>query len=117
MTKKGSCPKYIEFKDWEKLDLRIGTIKAVEDHPDADKLYVLIVKFDDVPDRQIIAGIKEQYKKEELIGKQVVVIVNLQPITLRGIESNGMILAAVNKKDKIVLISPEKKIDNNSKVQ
>ncbi|MEW6063211.1 MAG: hypothetical protein AB1571_02480 [Nanoarchaeota archaeon] len=117
MTQKGKCPDYVEFKDWEKLDLRIGTIKAVEDHPDADKLYVLIVKFDDEPDRQLVAGLKEHYKKEELMGKQVVVFVNLKPITLRGTESNGMILAAINKKDKVVLITPEKKIDNNSKVQ
>jgi len=117
MAQKGKCPEYIEYEDWEKLDLRIGTIKGVEDHPDADKLYVLDVKFDDEPNRQLVAGLKEHYKKEDLIGKQVVVFVNLKPITLRGIESQGMILAAVNKKDKVVLLTVDKKIDNNSKVQ
>ena len=117
MTQKEKLPEYVEFEDWEKLDLRIGTIKAVEDHPDADKLYVLIVKFDEEPERQVVAGLREHYKKEDLIGKQVVVFTNLKPITLRGIESNGMVLAAVNRKDKVILIKPEKKIDNNSKIK
>ena len=117
MKEKEKLPKYVEFEDWEKLDLRIGTIKAVEDHPDADKLYVIIIKFDEEPERQLVAGLKGHYKKQDLIGKQVVVFTNLKPITIGGVESNGMILAAVNRKDKVVLISPEKKIDNNSKIK
>jgi len=106
----------ITYDDFKKLDMRIGTIKAVKVHPEADKLYILLIAFDEEPDRQVVAGLREHYKEDELIGKQVVVLINLEPIKLRGIESNGMILAAVNRKDKAIIISPAKKIENNSKV-
>ncbi len=106
----------VEYKDFEKLDIRIGTVKEVNPHPNADKLYVLKIQFDKEPDRQIIAGIKNYYKPEEILGKQVAVIVNLKPATLRGVESNGMLLAADNDEGKVVVLTPEKKIDNFSKI-
>lgn len=102
---------YVKYEDFEKLDIRVHTIKEVKDHPNADKLYILELE----PKRQIIAGIKEFYKKEELIGKQISVIVNLEPKTIKGVESQGMMLAAGNKKS-CSFLTPEKEIDNNSKV-
>jgi len=107
----------IKYKDFTKLDLRIGTIKKVEDIEGADKLYKLEVEVGK-DSRTIAAGIKEHYKKEELEGKQVVVITNLEPRKMRGVESQGMLLAASNEDhSKVILLSPEKAIDSGSKVQ
>ncbi len=106
----------IEYKDFEKLDIRIGTVKEVNPHPNADKLYVLKIQFDKEPDRQIIAGIKNYYKPEEILGKQVAVIVNLKPATLRGVESNGMLMPAHNDEGHVVVLTSEKTVDNFSKI-
>lgn len=107
----------IPFSDWEKLDLRIGTILQVEDHPNASKLYVLKVDLGSEV-RTIVAGLKTRYKKEELKGKQAVFITNLEPVELRGIKSEGMTLAAASNDDSIVvLLTPDKEIPNGSKVR
>ncbi len=105
----------IEFSDWEKLDFRIGEIKSVEDHPKADKLYVLNV---DIGGKEItlVAGIREYYKKEDLIGKKIVVFTNLKPAVLRGIKSEGMLLAAEND-GKVILLTVDKDIDNGAKIR
>lgn len=105
----------VSIDEWKKFDLRIGTITAVEDHPNAANLYVLAVDLGDY-DVHLVAGVKKSYKKEELIGKQVVVIINLKPANIRGVESQGMLLAAIDK-DKISLITPDKKVCNASPVQ
>lgn len=106
----------IKFDDFAKLELRVGTIKKVEDIDGADKLYKLTVEVGK-DKRTICAGIKEHYSKEDLKGKQIVVIVNLEPRKMRGVESQGMLLAAVSEDHKTVaLISPEKKVDSGSKV-
>ena len=81
---------YDEFK---KLELKVGKIKEVNDHPNADRLYVVTVDMGDKT-KQVVAGIKNFYPKEELVGRQVVIVDNLDPATLRGVESQGMILAA-----------------------
>src|SRR3989344_2980137 len=99
----------IPFNDWKKMDLRVGKILEVKDHPNADKLLVFKVDLGDEV-RTIVAGIKNYYKKEELKGRKVVVFVNLEQRELRGIKSEGMILAAV-KDDKVILLQPEKDID------
>jgi len=106
----------VDFPSWEKLDLRVGKIVKVEDIENADKLYKLEVDLGNLGKRTLVAGIKKYYKKEELRGKSCVVFVNLKPKIMRGIESKGMILAAVNDKGKIVLISPEKDIEIGSKI-
>lgn len=107
---------YISFKDFKKMDIRVGTIKSVKDHPDADKLYLILVDFGkEETDRQIVAGIKEWYKKEELVGKKIIVFLNLEPKVLRGIESNGMLLAAEHG-DKGVLLTVDKDIPNGAKI-
>ncbi len=84
----------ITFDDFARVDLRVATIKHAEPHPNADRLIVL--KLDDgTPEgRQICAGVREFYEPESLIGRQIVVVANLEPRKIRGVESNGMLLAA-----------------------
>lgn len=81
----------VTIDDFDKLDIRVAEVLDVEDHPKADKLFVLKLKVGDM-ERQVVSGIKDHYKKEDLIGKKVLMIVNLKPIKLRGVESKGMIL-------------------------
>lgn len=88
----------IEFDDFDKIDLRVGTIISAEKHPKADKLLVFQVKMG-TETRQIISGIANYYKPEDTVGKKVVVVANLAPRKLRGLESKGMILFADNVKD------------------
>ncbi|PIN79073.1 methionine--tRNA ligase [Candidatus Woesearchaeota archaeon CG06_land_8_20_14_3_00_33_13] len=83
---------------FSKLDLKVAKIISVEDHPDADKLIVMKIDLGN-EERQIVAGIKKYYSKEELIGRNLIVVKNLKPVNLRGKESNGMLLAAMEKKD------------------
>jgi len=101
--------------DFRKLELRIAEIKEVNVHPDADKLLILTV---DLGDRlkQVVAGIKNFYSKEELIGKQVVLVDNLDPVILRGVESQGMILAGSDE-NILAVISPDKKLKLGSVVK
>ena len=96
----------INIEDFRKLELRIGQIKEVNDHPNADKLYVVVVDLGDKT-KQLVAGIKGSYTKEELVGKQVVVVDNLEPAMLRGVESQGMLLAASDEEG-ITIITPGK---------
>ena len=105
----------ITIDDVMKLDLRIADIIAAEAHPNADKLVVLQIAIGEEK-RQIVAGIRKFYTPEELVGKKIVVITNLQPVTLRGVESQGMLLAA-NTDEKIVLLVPDKDILSGSKVK
>lgn len=81
------------YEEFKKLELKVGRIKEVNDHPNADRLYVIVVDMGD-KQKQVVAGIRNFYQKEELIGKLVVVVDNLDPATLRGVESQGMLLAA-----------------------
>lgn len=107
----------IPFGEWSKLDIRIGEIKEVNDHPNADKLLVLKVDIGNET-RTVVAGIKKYYSKEELIGKKIVIFTNLEQKELRGIKSEGMILAAVtNNEDEVVLLTPEKDIENGAKIR
>lgn len=91
------------FQEFSKLNLRIATIKEVSDHPDASKLYVL--KLDAGKEVQLVAGIKGYYTKEQLVGKNIVYISNLQPAKLRGVESQGMLLAA-EADGKVFVLTP-----------
>jgi len=84
------------------LDLRVARILSVKDHPDADKLYVLRIDLGDEK-RQLVAGLREHIKKEDLEGKNVVVVANLEHVRIRGVESQGMVLAADNGEDVVVL--------------
>ena len=88
----------IKFEDFDKVDLRVGTILSAEKHPKADKLLVFQVKMG-TETRQIVSGIAAHYKPEDCVGKKVVVVANLAPRKLRGLESKGMILFADNVVD------------------
>jgi methionyl-tRNA synthetase len=108
----------IPFKDWEKFDLRVGKIISVENHPNADKLYVIEVDLGkELGKRKLVAGLKQDYKPEDLKNELCIVFTNLEPAVIRGIKSEGMILAAVSKDEKVKIIQPEEKIDLGSKIQ
>ena len=85
----------ITFDEFKKIEIKTAKILDVKDHPEADRLYIVDVDLGDEK-RQIVAGIKKYYTPEELIGKDVAVIVNLEPALIRGVESNGMLLAGSN---------------------
>ena len=84
----------IHFEDWEKLDLRVGKIIKVKDHPNANKLFILTVDFGEDGKRTIVAGLKDFCTKDNLKGKSAIFILNLEPKMIKGVESQGMILAA-----------------------
>ena len=84
----------IEFADFQKLDLRVGHILSARQHPNADKLLCFEVDLGEEKPRQIVSGIAAHFKPEELVGRNVVVVANLPPRKLRGVESQGMILTA-----------------------
>lgn len=86
----------ISFKDWQKLDLRTAEILEVEDIENTDKLYKLKVDLG-TETRILVAGLKEYYTKEELEGKKCIIFANLEPRIIKGIESQGMILAVSNE--------------------
>jgi len=106
----------IPFSEFQKIDLRVGKITKIQTHPQADKLYILLIDLGEGEhDVQTVAGLKEHYKEDELVGKQVVVVRNLEPAVIRGVESQGMLLTA-EFKDKVVLISPEEEIETGAKI-
>ena len=106
----------IEFDDFTKLDIRVGTILECQKVPKADKL--LQFKIDDgLETRTIVSGIAKHYKPEELVGKQVCFIANLAPRKLKGIISEGMILSAENNDGSLAVIMPERKVKPGSEVK
>lgn len=112
-SKEGIKPA-IEFEDFEKIDMKVGKILECEKHPDADKLLVFKVKIGDET-RQIVSGIKKWYEPEQLIGKKVVVLMNLKPRKIRGIESQGMLLSA-EKDGELSLLSVLNDVEDGSGV-
>jgi methionine--tRNA ligase beta chain len=108
-------PSTITIEEFAKIDFRIATIKAAEPHPKADRLFVLKIDMG-AEERQLVAGIRGHYTPEELIGKQIVVVANLQPAVLRGIESQGMLLAGSDS-ERVVIMTPEKPLAPGSKVK
>lgn len=105
----------ITIEEFAKIELRVATIKAAEPHPNADRLLVLKIDLG-TEERQLVAGIRAHYTPEELIGKQIVVVANLQPATLRGVESQGMLLAASDG-EHVIVLSPEKLVAPGAKVR
>ena len=107
----------INFEDFEKVDLRVGEIVDAEEIEGADKLLKLRVDLGEDSKRTICAGIKEYYSADELLGKKIIVVANLASRKMRGIESQGMLLAAsTDEHEKVVLISPESEIENGAKI-
>jgi methionine--tRNA ligase beta chain len=109
-------PAVIQFDDFLKLDLRVGTILQAEAHPNADKLIVLQVDLG-TEKRQLVAGIRGHYEPAALVGKQIVVAANLAPRMMRGLESKGMLLAAVSADhSEVVLVTTERPTAPGDKV-
>ena len=106
---------FIDFEDFTKVNLVVGKILEAQNHPDADKLLVFKVDIGEAEPRTIISGIKKWYKAEDLIGKNVIVVKNLAPRKMRGIESQGMLLAADFDND-LTLLSTLTDIKPGSKV-
>jgi methionyl-tRNA synthetase len=105
----------ISFDDFTKLDLRVGTILEAEKMPKTKKL--LVLKVDTGIDvRTIVSGIGETFSAEEIIGKQVTVLVNLAPRKLRGVESEGMILMTEDEQGKLVFVRPDSTVNNGLKI-
>ena len=105
----------ITIDDFAKVKFKVAKVVACEDHPKADKLLVLTLKVGD-EERQVVSGIKQWYASEDLIGKKVIVVANLKPVKLRGIESRGMILAAQDADGKLTLLSTLEDIEDGATV-
>ena len=113
--KKEEIKEEITIDDFSKVELKVGTIIECEKHPKADRL--LVEKIDMGEEiRQVVSGIADTYKPEELIGKQVIVVTNLKPVKLRGVDSNGMILCASSEKG-LSIISPITEMSNGSVIR
>ena len=95
----------ITIEDFAKVELRTAHVVAAEPHPNADRLLVLHVDVG-AEERQVVAGIRAHYDPAALIGRQVVVVANLEPAKLRGVESQGMVLAAADG-ERVVLLRPD----------
>ena len=106
----------INLNDFKKLDLRLAQIIEAERVPDTNKLLKLKLDLGDET-REIVSGIGMQYHPEDLIGKQIVIVANLEPKVFRGIESQGMLLAVVNKDGDISLLIPDKKMTPGDRIQ
>ena len=106
----------ITIDDFAKIDLKVGTILSAEKVEKADKLLNLQIDLG-FEKRTILSGIAQHFSPEEIIGKQVVVVANLAPRKMRGIESNGMILMAEDKEGKLFFVQPETVIGNGSEVR
>ncbi|MBI4597956.1 MAG: methionine--tRNA ligase subunit beta [Candidatus Omnitrophica bacterium] len=106
----------LSIDDFKKLQLRVGIVTSAQDHPNADRLLILSVDIGEPTPRQLIAGIRGSYQAADLIGKHVVVVANLKPAMLRGVESQGMVLAASDSAS-IILVAPERPIAAGSQVK
>ncbi|MBI5457576.1 hypothetical protein HY971_02525 [Candidatus Kaiserbacteria bacterium] len=107
----------ISYEDFAKLDIRIGTVIAAELVPETDKLIKCTVDFgEELGQRTIVSGIAQWKKPEELVGRQFPYIVNLAPRVLRGVESQGMLLAASDESG-VALISAERTVSNGTRLR
>lgn len=106
----------ISYDDFAKLDIRIGTVVAAELVPETDKLIKCTVNFGELGERTIVSGIAEWKKPEELVGCQFPYIVNLAPRMLRGVESQGMLLAASDDAG-VALLNPERLVPPGTKLK
>ena len=106
----------IKFSDWQKLDLRVGQVKSVEKIEGADKLYKLKINLGDKT-QTVVSGLVPYYTEEQLRDKKIILFTNLEPRTIRGIESKGMVLAAVTEDQKDVrLLQPDDDVELGARV-
>jgi len=104
----------VSFKEFQSLDLRVGKILSVDSVPNADKLYKLSVNMGDKK-ITLVAGLRPYYKPEEMKGKKIIVVTNLDPVILKGVKSEGMLLAA-QEGEKVSLLTVDKDVKPGSKV-
>lgn len=104
----------LKFDDFSKLEIKIGTVESAERISGTDKLLKVIVNIGNEK-RQVVAGIGSHYGAEELVGKQVPIVLNIEPATINGVESNGIFMAI--DMGEPVLLLPEKKVPEGSKVR
>jgi methionyl-tRNA synthetase len=111
-------PVFVSYDEFKKMDIRVGTIREVTPVEGADKLLKCMIDFGDPELRQIVSGIREFFPEyEQLVGKQVLYIVNLEPRTIRGVESNGMLMAVDGIDGKPVFLSPVVPVAPGAKVR
>lgn len=110
----------INYDDFSKVELKVGTVIEAEDVEGSEKLIKLKVDLGEDPPaggpRQILAGVKQWYQPKDFVGKQVVVVVNLEPREMMGLESQGMMLAA-DSQDGPVFLKPSKKVPAGTKIR
>lgn len=110
------APAVIQFEDFARLDLRIATVREAREHPNADKLLILTLDVGGAP-RQIVAGLRGYYEPAALVGRQIVIVANLAPRMMRGVESQGMLLAAsTDDRSAVIFLTPERPIAAGSRV-
>ena len=106
----------ISLEEFQKADLRIGTIVSADDLEESNKLIKLQVDIG-AERRQVVAGIKKRYKIEDLVGKQVLIIANLEPKNLAGYEAHGMLLCATNEESFPIFLTPESVVPDGAGVK
>lgn len=111
----------ISIEDFAKLELKVGTVLEAEAIEESENLLKLKIDIGEDPPaggpRQILAGIKKWYKPESLVGKQVIIVANLEPRMMMGYESQGMLLAAEGDRGKPILLKPSSKVQNGTKIR
>lgn len=110
-----AAPATITIDDFKKVELKVGKVLECGEHPNANKLLVLKVDLGNGDVRPIVSGIKPWYQPADLLGKSVIIVANLSPATLRGVESRGMLLAA-SSGDQVIVLTPSKDAVPGSKV-
>jgi len=106
----------ISIEEFARVDLRVGTIRDAKPHPNADRLLILTVDLGEATPRQLVAGIRAAYDVRSLPGQQVVVVANLKPASLRGVESQGMLLAASDP-DGLAVVAPGRRFTPGTKIK
>jgi methionyl-tRNA synthetase len=110
----------IAYDQFAKLDLRVATVVAAREHPNAEKLLLLQIRLGDQEnphgEKQIVAGIRGHYQPQDLVGRQIIVLNNLEPAMLRGEESQGMLLAASDASG-VILLRPDRACQSGAVVK
>ncbi|HET6398253.1 MAG TPA: methionine--tRNA ligase [Candidatus Thermoplasmatota archaeon] len=112
----GAAPQQVTIEEFGRIQLRLAKVTAVEAHPKADKLYVIRLDAGELGPRQVVAGLKAYYKPEELVGQTVAFVANLKPAMLRGVESQGMILAADDGTN-VGVLTPQRALAPGSRIR
>ena len=108
----------ITIDDFAKVQMRVALVKEAVQHPNADRLVVMKLDVDQGEERQIVAGLRKWYEPQELVGKNIVLVENLPPVKLRGVESNGMLLAAEDSESgDVVILTVDRPIKPGSPIK